>query len=337
MKIALIGLGHWGPRLIPTLLKHPGIDTVYGHDTDAARNLKISREFPQVTVVSKYDEILNDGEVQAVIVATPAASHFLLARRALEYGKHVLVEKPLTDAVAEATELVDLASRNDLRLMVDHITVYSGPVRALRGIIDANEPGELLYFNAVRANLGMLQLDVNVVWDLGIHEFAVLDYLIGEQPVAVSGVGLSQYGKREEIAYVTLYFENNLVAHVHVSWLSPIKMRRLIIGGRKKMVVFDDTRPQDKLEIFDSGVDVSYNEPSAHPVISYRRGVAKVLEYDKTEPLALMIDTFVSSIKDGSEPLTNGASGLRMVRILAAVEKSLKNKGRIIPIDKTAS
>lgn len=333
MKIALIGLGNWGPRLIPTLLRHPGIDRVFGHDKDEEKSAKVIREFPQITVVSRYDEILQNPEINAVAIATPAASHYLLARRALESGKHVLVEKPLTDAVAEAFELVELASHNDLRFMVDHITVYSGPVRALRSLVDTNELGELLYFDAVRANLGMLQPDVNVVWDLGIHEFAVLDYLIGEQPVAVSGVGLSRYGKQEEIAYITLYFKNELVAHVNVSWISPIKIRRLIIGGREKMAVFDDVRAKEKLKIFDCGVDLSYNERSTHQVVSYRRGDAKTLEYDETEPLALMIDTFVSSIKEGHEPLTSGESGLRMVRVLAAVEKSLKQNGRIVPID----
>lgn len=332
MKVALIGLGNWGPRLIPKLLEHPGIDRVYGHDKDEAKSTKANREFPQLTVVSRYDEILQNPEITAVIIATPAASHYLLARRALESGKHVLVEKPLTDAVADASELVELARQSDLRFMVDHITVYSGPVQALRSIIDTNELGELLYFDAVRANLGMLQPDVNVVWDLGIHEFAVLGYLIGEQPVAVSGVGSSRYGKQEEIAYITLYFENELIAHVHVSWISPIRMRRLIVGGRKKMVVFDDVQAQEKLKIFDSGIDLSDNEHSAHQVISYRRGDAKTLEYDETEPLALMIETFVNSIKYGHEPLTSGESGLRMVRVLAAVEKSLKSNGRIVPV-----
>ncbi|MDH4211965.1 MAG: Gfo/Idh/MocA family oxidoreductase [candidate division WOR-3 bacterium] len=333
MKVALIGLGHWGPRLIPTLINHPGIDAVYGYDIVEMRRSKISSEFPEVTVVSNYDEILQDPEIHGVIVATPAASHYLLARHALEHGKHVLLEKPLTDSVADAVELVELAKHHDLKLMVDHITVFSGAVRALKRIVDANELGELLYFDAVRSNLGMLQHDVNVVWDLGIHEFAVLDYLIGELPVAVSGVGYSRYGKREETAYITLYFRNDIVAHVHVSWISPIKIRRLIIGGRERMIVFDDTRAQDKLEIFDSGVDVTYDEGSARPAVSYRKGTAQPFEYDETEPLVLMIDTFVSSIREGRAPLTSGESGLRMVRILAAVEKSLKQKGAVIPVD----
>jgi predicted dehydrogenase len=333
MKVALIGLGHWGPRLIPTLLSHSGIDAVYGYDLDEMRRSRISSEFPDVSVVSNYDKILQDPEIFAVIVATPAASHYLLARDALEHGKHTLIEKPLTDSVDDAEELVELARDHDLRLMVDHITVFSGAVRALKRIIDADELGKLLYFDAVRSNLGMLQHDVNVAWDLGIHEFAVLDYLIGELPVAVSGVGYSRYGKLEETAYITLYFRKDIVAHVHVSWISPIKIRRLIIGGRERMLVFDDTRAQDKLEIFDSGIDVSYNDSSDHPAVSYRRGIARTIEYDETEPLVLMIDTFINSIKKGHDPVTSGESGLRMVRILAAVEKSFKQKGAVILLD----
>jgi predicted dehydrogenase len=333
MKVALIGLGQWGPRLIPTLLSHPGIDGVYGYDTDEARRSKTSREFPRVTTVSKYDDILHDPEIQAVIVATPAASHMVPARDALEHKKHVLLEKPLTDSVADAVQLVDLAHRHNLRLMVDHITVYSGAVRALKRIIDGKELGELLYFDSVRSNLGMLQRDVNVVWDLGIHELAVLDYLIGELPVAVSGVGCSRYGRLEEMAYVTLYFRDGVVAHVHVSWISPVKIRRLIIGGRQKMVVFDDTRTQEKLELYDSGIDISHAEHFAHPVVTYRRGVAQAVDYDQTEPLSLMIDTFVRSVKEGRDPLTSGESGLRTVRVLAAVDKSLKENGATILVD----
>ena len=332
MKIALVGLGQWGPRLIPRLLAHPEVDRVYAHDIDESRNSHVSGEFPEVAIVSNYDQILQNPEISAVVVATPAAEHYSLSRRALESGKHVLVEKPLTNSVADAERLVELARHRELTLMVDHITVYSGAVRALKRIIDAGELGELLYLDSVRANLGMLQSDVNVVWDLGIHEFAILDYLVGELPAAVSGVGFSRYGKQEEIAYVTLYFNNDIVAHVHVSWVSPIKIRRLIAGGRKRMIVFDDARPADKLEVFDSGIDVSANGSAEHPVISYRRAAAEVLQYDETEPLVLMIDTFVGSVNAGSIPLTNGESGLRMVRVLAAVEKSLKQKGSIVSL-----
>ncbi|UCD06405.1 MAG: Gfo/Idh/MocA family oxidoreductase [candidate division WOR-3 bacterium] len=333
MKIALVGLGNWGLRLIPKLFAHPGVEKLYGYDIDESKNSHVSGEFPELTIVSDYDMILQNAEISAVVVATPAASHYMLARLALESQKHVLVEKPLTNSVADAEQLVELARHRELTLMVDHITVYGGAVRALKRIVDADELGELLYFDSVRANLGMLQSDVNVIWDLGIHEFAVLDYLIGELPVAVSGVGFSRYGKQEEIAYVTLYFNNDLVAHVHVSWVSPIKIRRLIAGGRKKMIVFDDARAKGKLEVFDSGIDVSAGKRTERPIISYRRTAPRVLEYDESEPLALMVDTFVASINARSAPLTSGESGLRMVRVLAAVEKSLKHKGSIVPLD----
>ncbi|UCG30194.1 MAG: Gfo/Idh/MocA family oxidoreductase [candidate division WOR-3 bacterium] len=332
MKIALIGLGQWGPRLIPKLLNHACVDGIYGYDIDEARRHRISSEFPEVNVVSDYHEILQNPEITGVVIATPVTSHYLPARQALEHGKHVLVEKPLTSSVVDAANLVELAKLHDLKLMVDHITVYSGAVRKLKQLIDSQMLGEILYFDAVRSNLGMLQRDVNVVWDLAIHEFAVLDYLIGELPRAVSGVGSFHCSKQEEIAHITLHYENDIVAHVHVSWISPVKTRRLIIGAKKRMVVFDDTSMQEKIRLFDSGVDVLCGEGSAHPAISYRRGCAEVLGYDQIEPLVLMFDTFLGSIEQGHAPLTDGEAGLRLVKMLAAVDESIKRNGVKVPL-----
>jgi predicted dehydrogenase len=327
MNVALIGLGRWGPRLVPKLLDHRVVDGIYCFDIDRTRMDKVVQEFPTLKVTSDYESILSNQKIDALIIATPAASHYSLARRALEHGKHVLVEKPLSNKVAQAQHLIELASAQDLRLMVDHITVYSGMVRAIKKLIDSKDMGRLLYIDSVRAGLGMLQLDVSVVWDLAVHEFAVVDYLLDEKPSAVSATGSAFYGALEEIAYATLFFQSGLAAHVHVSWLSPVRIRKLMISGMKKMLVFDDTLSDDKITLFDRGVDDSRSAGVDEPAFAYRDGVCQVLPYGRTEPMVALIDEFMRSIDEGRAPLTNGTEGLRIVKILEAVEESIKKQG----------
>jgi predicted dehydrogenase len=333
MKVAVIGLGRWGPRLIPKLFNHSLIDGVYGYDSDESIRARIAREFPDVIVAPDYGSILDDGRIGAVIVATPVASHYQLARQAMEHDKHVLLEKPLTSCINDARMLVDLASSRDLRFMVDHITVYSGVMRRLKELIAKKELGKILYFDAIRTNLGMLQYDVNVVWDLAIHEFAVLDYLMDEMPVAVTGVGSAYHGSQEEIAYVTMFFKGGIIAHVHVSWISPVRTRSLIIGGTKKMIVFDDTLSIEKLRLFDSGVDVSAAVESKMPSVVYRKSDARVIKYEQNEPMIAMLDEFFKSIVEHRDPMTDGVVGMRMVRILTAVEQSMEKQSARIVLD----
>jgi predicted dehydrogenase len=327
MTVALIGLGHWGCRFVPKLLNHALVKGLYCYDIDDARSRRIIQDFPSVKVSSDYESVLNNPEIEAVIIATPVASHYSLAKKALESGKHVLLEKPLTNRVDEAQHLVDLASARALKLMVDHITLYSGAARSIKRLIESQTLGKVIYFDAVRANLGLIQSDVSVVWDLAIHEFALIDYLLGEMPNRVSATGAAFYGSLEEIADVTLSFEGGIVAHVHVSWLSPVKKRKLIIGGMKKMLVFDDMVSDKKLKLFDRGVDLSVNAGVDKPIVTYRDGDCQVLDHDRTEPMVAVISEFMKAISEGREPLTNGAVGLRCVRILQAAEKSVKQRG----------
>ncbi|KPK63694.1 hypothetical protein AMJ83_05700 [candidate division WOR_3 bacterium SM23_42] len=333
MKLAVIGLGHWGHRLIPKFLVHPRVDGLYCHDVDASRRAMISKEFPEVIVASDYASVLANPEVDAVFVATPVATHYDLAKKALEHGKHVLVEKPLTNSVRDAQALVELAATRKLTLMVDHITIYHGAVRKIKDLIDSQSVGDIIYIDAVRVNLGIFQCDVNVVWDLAIHEFAIIDYLLGEMPRAVTCVGAAHYGELEEAAYVTLFFGQGVIAHIHVSWLSPVKTRRLILGCTRKMLLFDDTSPSEKLMLFDRGVGRSPDADVDGPAITYRDGATEAVSYDTTEPLFTVIDAFLRSIHEKQEPLANGESGLRMVRILEAASKSLKQQGVRIPLD----
>ena len=332
MNVALIGLGRWGPRLIPKLLHHTAVDDIYCFDMDHKRIARVVGEFPTLKVTSDYEGILSNQKIDALIIATPAASHYSLARRALEHGKHVLVEKPLSNKVTQAQHLIELASAQGLRLMVDHITVYSGMVRAIKKLIDSKEMGRLLYVDCVRAGLGILQLDVSVVWDLAVHEFAVVDYLLDEKPSAVSATGSAFYSALEEIAYATLFFRSGLAAHVHVSWLSPVRIRKLMISGMKKMLIFDDTLSDDKITLFDRGVDDSRSAGVDEPTFTYRDGVCQVLPYDRTEPMVALIDEFMRSIDEGSAPLTDGTEGLRIVKILEAVEESIKKQGMRVKV-----
>jgi predicted dehydrogenase len=334
MNIALIGLGHWGSRLVPKLLDHAEVTSLHCCDSDGARSQKIARDFPEVEVTLNYESILADPGIEAVIIATPVASHYPLAKRALEQKKHVLLEKPLTNHVDNAMDLVALASAQGLKFMVDHITVYSGAAQSIKKTIGSNILGKLLYFDAVRANLGLIQSDVSVVWDLAIHEFALIDYLIGEMPDAVSASGAAFYGSLAEIADVTLFFKSGIFAHVYVSWLAPVKKRELIVAGTKKMLVFDDMATDDKLRLLDRGVDLTANAGvDDEPAVRYRDGDCQVLEYERTEPLVAVIDEFIRSISEDREPLTSGAVGARCVRILEAAERSVKQNGVCVNLD----
>ena len=332
MKLAIVGLGHWGPRLIPKFLRHPKLETMYCYDVDEARIAKVKQEYPDVVAASGYNDILENENIDAVIVATPVASHFAIAKQALENGKHVLVEKPLTNSQADAETLVKLASTHNLKLMVDHIMVYSGAVRKIKELIKNDVIGDVLYIDAVRANLGMFQSDVNVVWDLAIHEFAIIDFLLDKMPEAVAANGVAHYGMREEMAYVTLFFESGIIAHIHVSWLSPLKKRKLVLGARKKMLIFDDTSLNEKIKLFDRGVEISTAPGANKPEFVYHEGATQVVQSEAGEPLMAMVDDFVKAIDEDITPLADGRAGLRMVKILEAAEQSLHSQGARIQL-----
>ena len=329
MIVALIGLGNWGYRLIPRFLNHAMVKQLHCYDIDTVRSDRVGQDFPRVKVASDYESLLKDPTIDSVVVATPAASHYLLAKKALESGKHVLVEKPLTNHADQAKHLVDLAGTRGLTLMVDHITVYSGAAQRVKKLIESETLGKIMFFDAARMNLGVIQADVSVVWDLAIHEFALIDYLIGEMPQSVSASGAAFYGTLEELADVRLSFESGMVGHVHVSWIAPIRRRELIIGGTKQMLVFDDALADAKLRLFDRGVDQSAEERAR---FTYRNGDCEVLDHGRGEPLVAVVEEFIDSISKGREPLTSGVKGLRCVQILAAVEKSLQKNGMSVNV-----
>ncbi len=334
MKIAVVGIGYWGPNLVRNFLNNDKVEKVFCCDVDPGRLEFIKKQFPTVEVSDSYDNVLKNIAVDAVIISTPVSSHYPMAKAALEHGKHVLIEKPMTSNSQDAKTLYDLASKKNLVLMVNHIFVYNGAVRKIKELIKAGEIGNIMYYDAVRINLGLFQHDVNVIWDLAIHDLSIMEYLLPEKPVSVSAVGIGHYDNRiENISYLTLFFKSNCIGHIHVNWLAPVKIRRILIGGDKKMIVFDDVEPVEKIRVYDKGVSATTQEGIYQTLIQYRTGDMYAPKFDTTESLESVVSEFIRSIQNHSQPLTNGAEGIRMIRLLEAAEKSLKNQGCIVDLN----
>ncbi|HBR21219.1 MAG TPA: oxidoreductase [Nitrospiraceae bacterium] len=330
IKVGIIGCGYWGPNLIRNFNDSYHFDLEYACDLNKDRTERIKLCYPYVTVTTDYRELLKDRELNAVAVATPVFTHYKLVREALEAGKHVLVEKPLASTVREAENLVNLALKKGLILLVDHTFIYTSAVRRIKEFISAGELGEIYYFDSVRVNLGLFQHDVNVIWDLAPHDLSIMDFIVGEKPVSVVATGASHTpGGLEDVAYVTVKFKDNLIAHFHVNWMSPVKIRKVIIGGSKKMVVFDDLDPADKIKIYDKGIMLSKaNEKSVYQsMVQYRIGDMYAPAITNIEALKVEIEHFADCIRNKKKPITDGEAGLRVVRILEAASKSLKKGG----------
>lgn len=332
MNIAIVGLGYWGPNLVKNFLQNPEVEGVFCYDKDIKRVSYIKQMFPMVGVISSYEEIVSADYIDAVVIATPVSTHFSLAKRALEQDKNVLCEKPLAASSQEAEELVELSERNGKVLMVDHVAVYTGAVRKLKQIINSGELGNLLYYDAVRISLGLFQHDVNVVWDLASHDLSVIDYLVQTPPTAISAVGVRHFNTLEDIAYITLHFDNSFIAHLHVNWIAPVKVRYVLIGGTKKMIVFDDMQMSEKLKIYDKGVDIETKKGVYRTLVQYRRGDMYSPVVDTREPLVSLVQEFIDSIREDRKPLTDGESGLSVVRLLEAADRSIKEGGRRVEL-----
>jgi predicted dehydrogenase len=305
-------------------------------DVDQKRLDQIAKVYPQARLTTNLAEALADPELKALAVATPVATHFPLARQCLEAGKDVLLEKPMAQTVADCQELNALAAQKGAIIMVDHTFIYSSPVRAIKSIIESGELGEIYYFDSVRVNLGLFQHDVNVVWDLAPHDLSIMDYVMQDKPLQISAVGSCHVAgkKQENIAYLTLRYANETLAHFHVNWLAPAKVRRILIGGSKKMLVFDDLSPDEKIRIYDKGLmphDESDPE-SSRMQTRYRIGDLYVPYVDRTEPLKRCIDHFLDCVANRQKPLTDGEAGLRIVNILEAAQKSMAQNGAFISL-----
>ncbi len=333
MKIGVIGLGYWGPNIVRNILTNKNVASVVCCDMNTKRLESIRQKFPTVETVSDYKAILKNTSVVAVAIVTPVSTHYPLAKEALEAGKHVLIEKPMTDSADHARELIAFAGKRKLTLMVDHTFIYTGAVRKIKELISAGELGDILYFDSVRVNLGLFQHDVNVIWDLAPHDVSIMDYVIDKKPVSVSAVGVSHYNNIEDVAYLTVNFDDDLIAHFHINWLSPVKVRKMLIGGSKKMIVYDDMDQSEKVKVYNKGVDIQSEEMVHKALVQYRIGDMYAPNLDQTEALAGMIADFIDSIINERMPQSNGAAGLNVVKILEASQKSLQNKSAVIPLE----
>lgn len=283
-----------------------------------------------MAATTDVSDLLTAKDINAVAIITPVFTHFDLAKKALENGKHVFVEKPFTSTVAQAEELVALADTKGLTIMVDHTFLFTGVVRKIKDFIDEGTLGKLYYYDSMRVNLGLFQHDVNVVWDLAPHDFAIMDYIIPEKPLALSATGENHYNGLEDVAYVTVYCENNVIAHFNVNWLSPVKVRTTLIGGDKKMLVWNDLEADEKLKVYDKGVEVKTRENVYELLVSYRSGDAWVPRVNQIEALKAEAEYFIDCVENANKPVNDGAAGLRIVKMLEAANESIKGRGKLI-------
>ncbi|HYH84356.1 MAG TPA: Gfo/Idh/MocA family oxidoreductase [Pyrinomonadaceae bacterium] len=337
ITVGVIGCGYWGPNLIRNFAENEAAELRWICDADARRLEKIARRYPSARAASDFRELLADPRLDAVVIATPVATHYAFARAALEAGKHVLVEKPFTASVREAEELIALAERQRVALMVDHTFIYTGAVRRIKELVTNGEFGELLYFDSVRVNLGLFQHDVNVVWDLAPHDLSIMDHVVGREPTSLMATGSCHIQPGlENIAYVQLRFDDSMIANFHFNWLSPVKIRRTLIAGSRRMIVYDDIEPTEKVRVYDSGVDRASagadEEETYKTLVSYRTGDVWVPKLDPTEALRYVCAEFLDSIKHSRPSISDGAAGLRVVRLLEAAQQSINEGGRWIKL-----
>src|SRR5689334_5971639 len=331
--IAVVGYGYWGPNLVRNISEAAGAQLISVCDLNVERLAAVKSRYPAVTITDNFEEVLRDPRVDAIAIATPVFTHFKLAMQAMMAGKHVFVEKPMASTTEEASRMVEEAARRRLVLAVDHTFVHTGAVRKMRELVESGL-GDTYYYDSVRVNLGLFQHDISVVWDLAVHDLSIMDYVLAAKPVAVAATGVSHVaGQPENIAYLSLHFENNLIAHIHVNWLAPVKIRRTLIGGSKRMIVYDDLEPSEKIKVYDKGITVNNNSESLYKLmVGYRTGDMWAPQLDTTEALRTQALHFIRSIEDRAPVITDGDAGLRVVSILEAATQSINDRGRLVEL-----
>ena len=332
--IEIIGYGYWGPNLVRNFSQVQGARVIAVCDQSPERRAQVAQVYPSVKTYADVRDMLSDTAIDAVAVATPVSSHFPLAMQALRAGKHVFVEKPFTATVEEGEQLVEEAEKRQLTLMVDHTFVYTSAVRKIKELLGNGSLGQLYYYDSVRVNLGLFQSDVNVLWDLAVHDLSIMDYLIECSPRMVAATGMSHVpGRPENMAYLTCFFNNNLIAHFHVNWMAPVKVRQTLIGGSEKMIVYDDIDMSEKIKVYDKGIIVSQADEAVYQRhVGYRTGDMWAPRLDNIEALKIEAEHFVECMNSGHQPLSSGQAGLRVVRILEAASRSMANHGQPVEI-----
>ena len=334
IKIGVIGYGYWGPNLVRNFAETPGAKVAAVADFDTAKLALVQRRFPGCKTTTDHRELLRDPEIDAIVIATPVRTHYALALEALRAGKHVWVEKPMTETAAEAKHLVDEACKRDRILLVDHTFIYTGAVAKMHEIIRSGQLGKIYYYDSIRVNLGLFQRDVSVISDLAVHDFSILDHLLDEHPVAVTASGTNHFpGTPENLAYVTLFYESGTIAHANVSWLAPVKVRQILVGGSDKMITYDDLETSEKVKVYDKGVSFTDDPEKIQEMrVGYRTGDMWAPKLAVTEALRVEGEHFVDCIVNQRKPRTDGELGLRVVEIIEAANESMRNRGATVDI-----
>lgn len=337
INIGIIGYGYWGPNLVRNFAETPGANIAAVSDLDTAKLAVVQRRFPAVKTTTDFRDLLNDPGIDAIAIATPVNTHFELALAALRAGKHVWLEKPMTETSKQARQLIDEAQQRNLVLLVDHTFIYTGAVAKMAEIIKSGDLGRIYYYDSIRVNLGLFQRDVSVISDLAVHDFSILDHLLGEHPVAVSASGMNHFpGTPENLAYVTLFYESGTIAHANVSWLAPVKVRQILVGGSKKMITYDDLEPSEKIKVYDKGVSFTDDPQKIQEMrVGYRTGDMWAPKLAVTEALLVEGTHFIDCIENNKVPKTDGQLGLRVVELIEAASQSMRRKGETVYITHT--
>jgi predicted dehydrogenase len=332
LRVLVVGYGYWGPNLVRNLAHCPNVQPVAVCDADPQRLAKAKQFFPLIESFTELDQALEQ-PLDAVLIATPVSSHYPLAIRCLDAGKHVLIEKPLTRTAAEGRDLVKRAERAGKVLMVDHTFVYSPAIRCIKKMVDNFDLGEIYYVDSVRINLGLVQRDINVIWDLAPHDLSIIDHLLGRPPLRVGAAGKAHVNDQEDVALVTLDYDKQLFAGIHVSWLSPVKIRQFVIGGARRSIVYNDLEPMEKIRLYDRHIERTPDPEDKHRILfDYRLGDMWSPHVGTAEPLQAVVEHFADCIVSGKTPLTDGHAGLRVVEYLEATDRSLASGGGPIPL-----
>jgi predicted dehydrogenase len=330
LNIGVIGYGYWGPNVVRNFYNNPDACVVSVCDLNVKSLQRVQQMYPSMETTTNPADILDNPQIDAVAIVTPISHHFPLAKRALDNGKHVFVEKPFTRRVSEAEQLIELADRKNLRIMVDHTFLFNSAVRKIRELIDSGTLGNLYYYDSTRVNLGLFQNDANVVWDLAPHDLSIIDYLISDGPEAIVATGERHVNGVEDMAFITMYFPDKVIAHLNVNWLSPVKVRTTLIGGEKKMLVWNDLEADEKIKVYDKGVSRPTGGSPYELRVSYRAGDLWAPRLEQVEALALEAQYFVECVLSGQTPFNDGHAGLRVVQMLDAIDHSMTQNGKII-------
>jgi predicted dehydrogenase len=330
VKFGVVGYGYWGPNVVRNLDQLEGSAVVAVCDKSPTARKRLHKSYPHIKVASETAELMSSTEVDAIAIVTPVWTHYELTKAALENGKHVFVEKPFTSCTAQAEELINLAAQKNLKIMVDHTFLFGGAVNKIGQLLDEGVLGKLYYYDSTRVNLGLFQHDVNVIWDLAPHDLSIIDHLIKASPEAVVATGQSHLNGHEDIAFITIYFPDKIIAHINVNWLSPVKVRTTLIGGEKKMLVWNDLEADEKIKIYDKGVDITTREGLYNLLVNYRSGDMWSPQVNRMEALQHELAYFIHCIKNNQTPSNDGAAGLRVVKMLEAATESLSKRGALV-------